>query len=103
LSILFIDLGKVKKGTGRYGIIKMMSYNEVDHVIEVEEIEVAGDLTKVNVVGVCEKYDRHKYKNDSKKVLSDDRFLEWVKTSSIIWYDGNTQRIRDERLKEILG
>lgn len=42
-----------KTGKGKFGIIVYTAYSSIDHVIEVEEIEKAGDLTKVRVVRVC--------------------------------------------------
>jgi hypothetical protein len=87
-------------GKGKFGIIVYHSYSAVDHVIEVEEIESAGDLTKVRVVRVCSCAGD----NDSNsKVLSSKSFNEWVPTKTITWYDDNSQRMRDEKLKELLG
>src|SRR5581483_12062976 len=43
----------LSKGTGKYGIItKYNGYNSntIDHVIEIEEMESAGDMTKVRVI-----------------------------------------------------
>lgn len=89
-----------KTGKGKYGIIVYYSYSSVDHVIEVEEIESAGDLTKVRVVRVCSCAGD----SDSKsKVLSSKNFNEWVETKKITWYDDNSQRMRDEKLKQLLG
>jgi hypothetical protein len=89
-----------KTGKGKFGIIVYHSYSTVDHVIEVEEIESAGDLTKVRVVRVCSCVGD----NDStSKVLSSKSFNEWVPCKNITWYDDNSQRMRDEKLKQILG
>lgn len=88
----------IKKGTGRYGIIKFVNgYGGTRYIIEIEEIEVAGDLTKVNVIGVSTNYGD---KDSQEKILS--KFNEWVDTRKIVWYDNNSQRIRDEKLEQIL-
>jgi len=88
-----------KTGKGKFGIIVYTAYSSIDHVIEVEEIEKAGDLTKVRVVRVCSCAGS---KESGDKVLSRKSFNEWVKTQSITWYDDNSQRMRDEKIKQIL-
>ncbi len=88
------------EGKGKFGIIVYYSYSSVDHVVEVEELESAGDLTKVRVVRVCNTIGD----NDSpKKVLQAKSFNEWTPTKNITWYDDNSQRMRDEKLKQLLG
>ena len=59
----------------------------------------AGDLTKVRVVRVCS-CAGHKESGD--KVLSRKSFNEWVPTKTITWFDDNSQRMRDEKLKQLL-
>lgn len=88
-----------KTGKGKFGIIVYTAYSSIDHVIEVEEIEKAGDLTKVRVVRVCSCAGS---KESGDKVLSRKSFNEWVKTKEITWYDDNSQRMRDEKIKQIL-
>ena len=88
-----------KTGKGKFGIIVYTAYSSIDHVIEVEEIEKAGDLTKVRVVRVCSCAGS---KESGDKVLSRKSFNEWVKTQSITWYDDNSQRMRDEKIRQIL-
>ena len=74
------------EGKGKFGIIVYYSYSSVDHVVEVEELESAGDLTKVRVIRVCNTVGD----NDSpKKVLQNKSFNEWVKTKEITCYDDN--------------
>ena len=88
-----------KTGKGKFGIIVYTAYSSIDHVVEVEEIESAGDLTKVRVVRVCSCAGN---KESGDKVLSRKSFNEWVPTKTITWYDDNSQRMRDEKLKELL-
>ena len=88
-----------KTGKGKFGIVVFTSYSEIDHVVEVEELESAGDLTKVRVVRVCSCVG---FKESGDKVLSRKNFNEWIKTSRITWYDDNSQRMRDEKIKQIL-
>ena len=90
----------LNQGTGRYGVIKKYSYSSVDHIIEVEELESAGELIKVRVVRVCP--NASSTKRSTEKILENDSFNEWVDEKSIIWYNDNTQRIRDEKLEKIL-
>lgn len=90
----------LQSGTGKLGIIIYSSYSSrVDHVIEVEQLEEAGDYVKVRVVRVCSTYD---YSSSPKKVLSSKSFNQWLKKSSIIWYSDNSQRARDEKIEKIL-
>ena len=94
----------LSKGSGKFGVIvKSDGYSgtKIHHVIEVEEMESAGDMTKTRVVKVCSKHDSS-YKDDPEKVLASDGFNEWVKTSEIVWYNDNNQRLRDEKLENIL-
>ena len=91
----------LRKGTGRLGIIIFNnSYSSASCIIEVEELEVAAELTKVIF------HDVIPYRNSSSK--SWDELLkkwggnDWVDTKTIIWYDDNSQRIRDAKLKTIL-
>jgi hypothetical protein len=89
-----------KTGKGKFGIIIYTAYSSIDHVVEVEELESAGDLTKVRVVRVCSCAGS---KESGDKVLSRKNFNEWVHTKNITWYDDNSQRMRDEKLKQLLG
>lgn len=95
-------LQKINEGTGRVGIIKAeykdSDYNRHCYYIEVKEVASAGKLIKVNVIDVkAEKGCRY-----SKTRLLND-FIEWVPSEDIIWYDDNSQRLRDNKLTEILG
>ena len=91
----------ISSGKGKFGIIIYKSYNShIDHVIEVEELESAGDYIKVRVVKVCTSYDNP---TNSNKVLSNRSFNEWVHKSFITWYDDNSQRAREEKLEKILN
>jgi len=88
-----------KTGKGKFGIVVFTSYSEIDHVVEVEEIESADDLTKVRVIRVCSCAGS---KESGDKVLSSKNFNDWIKTSRITWYDDNSQRMRDDKIKQIL-
>jgi len=90
----------MKKGNGKFGIIIYREYNSPCHVIEIEELESAGNYIKVRVLNVCSNYNKSE---SPSKVLLNNEFNEWVKKDTIIWYDDNSQRSRDEKLKEILG
>jgi hypothetical protein len=89
----------LSKGTGRLGVIE---YNYLDHrfIIEVEELEEAGDLTKVRVIKIIRSNDE---RYSSSILLKYVKFKEWILTSKIIWYNNNSQKIRDNKIKEILG
>lgn len=89
----------LKTGKGRFGIVVFTYSSEITHVVEIEEIESAGNLTKVRVIRVCSCAD---CKESDNKVLSNKSFNEWIKTSRITWYDDNSQRMRDEKIKQIL-
>jgi len=96
-------LKSLSRGTGRMGIIRFnngSSYSLCSGVIEIEELEVCDDLTKIII---------HKVIPDRcSDVQSRYRFLQkwgandWVSTKKINWYDDNTQRIRDSKIEEIL-
>ena len=91
----------IESGKGKYGIIVYSSaYYGIAHVIEIEELESAGDLTKVKVIKVCSNAN---IKDSAESVLKDKSFNQWVKTNSITWFNDNSQRLRDEKIKEILG
>lgn len=99
-----IESKKIKsslnKGTGRFGIIYNSNYPR--SYIELEEIESAGEFTKVRLIDI--KLDYGKNGNGYKsKILKDKNFNEWVRTIDIMWYNSNSQKIRDEKLKSILG
>lgn len=89
----------LKRGTGRFGIIKYSHYS-TEFIIEIEEIEKAGNMTKVKMVDISipcgSSY-------GSTELLSSCSFKEWIKTDHIIWYDDNSQRIRDNKISEILN
>lgn len=95
-------LQKINEGTGRVGIIKAeykdSDYNRHYYYIEVKEVASAGKLIKVNVIDVKAQKGCG-YSTD--KLLND--FIEWVPSEDIIWYDDNSQRLRDNKLTEILG
>lgn len=91
----------LKTGTGKLGIIIYSAYAKpINYVIEVEELETAEKYTKVKVIRVCSCKDSWK---STKSILSSKSFNEWVETKSIIWYDNNSQRLRDEKLKKLLN
>ena len=87
-------------GTGRFGIINR-SYSYHDFVLEIKEIEEAGDLTKVRIIdiikpsGISDTY-------TSSYILEKLTFNNWVKTKDIIWYKNNSQKIRENKINEIL-
>lgn len=88
----------MNKGTGRFGIIEYRP-NYTTFYLEVEEIESAGDLTKIRIID-CK---IPKGSSESKSnLLNDAHVNEWVKTVGITWYNSNSQKIRDEKLKSIL-
>ena len=90
----------LSQGKGKYGIITYSSYNEIDYVVEIEELESAGNLTKVRVVRVCSRYGKT---YSDKIILKSKSFNEWIETSKITWFNDNSQRLRDEKLKQLLG
>lgn len=90
----------LKAGKGKFGIVIYYSYSTVDHVVEIEELESAGDLTKVRIVRVCSCKGNKKSED---VILSNKCFNEWVPTKSITWYNDNSQRMRDEKLKQLLN
>lgn len=99
----FKQKSKVKKiltqGTGRYGIIEC---NWLDHkfTVEVEELEEAGQFTKLRFIKL------YKTTNESYReadLLDKIKFKEWMPTSQIIWYNSNSQKIRDNKINQILN
>lgn len=93
----YISIGK-----GKFGIIIYKNFSNshhIENVIEVEELESAGDYIKVRVIKICTSYDTPK---DS-RFLSNISFNEWVHKSIITWYDDNSQRAREEKIKKILN
>jgi len=62
---------------------------------EVEEIESAGNMVKVKL---------HNVSTSDKDNISKikDKFKEWVDSKSVIWYDSNSQKIRNNKLSNIL-
>jgi hypothetical protein len=99
----FRQKSKVKKvltqGTGRFGILE---YNWLDHkfTLEIEEIEEAGSLTKVRLVKVY-KTTRESYSTED--LLDKIKFKEWIPTNQITWFNNNSQKIRDNKINQILG
>lgn len=89
-----------RSGKGKFGIIIYYTYSRVEYIFEVEELESAGDLTKVRLIRICSCAGDS---DSNSKILSSKSFNEWVKTKDITWYDDNSQRMRDEKLKQILG
>ncbi len=89
----------LSSGTGRFGIIEAEA-NYRKFTIEIEEIGEAGTLTKVRVVAVVassgESYSH-------KDLLSKSYFKEWLPTKEIIWYNNNSQKIRDSKISQILS
>lgn len=87
------------KGTGRFGIIRYSSYR--NFFIEFEELEVAGEWTKIRVIDIYQ--NRSSTESSTTELLKNVGFNEWVNTSSIIWFDNNSQQARERKLNEILG
>jgi predicted RNA-binding protein with RPS1 domain len=85
------------EGTGRYGIIECLENNQY-FMGEIEELVVAGDMTKVRLIEV----QKVSYSTISLKKVSSE-FNPWVKTSTIKWFDDNTQKLRKKRLDKLLG
>ena len=98
--VLPFTLGRTSKGTGRYGIIEYSSgYNSF--FIEIEEIETAGEWTKVRLIDVYES--RSSSESTTSDLLKKCGFNEWTQTKRITWFDNNSQKVRDKKLNEILG
>lgn len=92
---------KLRMGTGKMGIIQFHNSFSGDHgIIEIEELEVAGEMTKILIHDVIP--DRSSGTKNKEDLLKKWGGNDWVKTHTIIWYNDNTQRIRDIKLKEIL-
>lgn len=90
----------LSKGTGRYGIIECTS-GYSSFFIEIEEIETAGEWTKVRLIDVCES--RSSSEATTSDLLKKCGFNEWTQTRRITWFDNNSQKVRDKKLNEILG
>lgn len=86
----------LNKGTGKFGILIRDRYDRI--VVEVEELEQAGYQTKVKVINVSIPNGTSYSKSDLMK-----GFIDWVETSDITWYSDNSQRVRESKLKQILG
>lgn len=92
----------LSKGTGRMGIIRVSdSWSNIRGVIEVEEMETAGENTKVIIHKAIA--DRDSSSKSESEILKKWGGNDWVKTSSITWYNSNSQKIRDAKLKSILN
>jgi len=92
---------KLRKGTSKMGIIQFHNSFTGDRgIIEIEELEVAGEMTKILIHDVI--HDRSSVTIKKEEILRKWGGNDWVKTHTIIWYNDNTQRIRDIKLKEIL-
>ncbi len=92
---------KLRKGTSKMGIIQFHNSFTGDRgIIEIEELEVAGEMTKILIHDVIP--DRSSGTIKKEEILRKWGGNDWVKTHTIIWYNDNTQRIRDIKLKEIL-
>ena len=93
------------RGTGRFGIIETSYSSEHPFTIEIEEIEEAGLLTKVYVIRVVSKWGDGSNNNiyTDNFLLEKIGFKEWVPTSKIIWYNNNSQKLRENKINEILG
>lgn len=89
----------LSEGTGKYGIIIRKSYSYIEHVVEVEEVESAGDLTKVKLIRVCSCSDSKLSKLAVLKLLS---FNQWIETNKIVWFNDNAQKDRDRKIENIL-
>ncbi len=99
-----ITMKKVKavlnRGTGKLGIIRFeYGYDDIYGCIEVEELEIAGDLTKVIIHDVLP--DRKSTVQSRGGFLKKWGKNDWVETKYIKWYDDNAQRIRDNKIEEI--
>ena len=83
----------LNEGTGKYGIIEY-TYMNYNFVAEVEELEKAGDRTKIRIVEVTG--------NSTYIKSATGRLSKWVDSSNIKYFDNNSQKIRDKKLEEIL-
>lgn len=90
----------LSRGTGKFGIIEKKSYMvDTPFFIEMEELEEAGQYTKIKLIKIikpegCDRADS--------ELLRSISYREWVLTSSIIWYTNNSQRLRESKIDEIL-
>lgn len=92
----------LNKGTGRMGIIRFHdSWSDAHGIIEVEEVDTAGDRTKVFIHKVIP--DRNSKVTSESSLLKSWGGNDWVISSQITWYDSNSQKIRDAKLKSILN
>lgn len=92
---------KLNSGTGKMGLIRIHnSFSSARGNIEIEELQVAGEMTKILIHNILPDRDS---KTKGEDLLKSWGCNDWVKTSIIVWYDDNAQRIRDNKLKEILG
>lgn len=110
VGILFLLIGRylsinrvkniLSKGTGRFGIIKYNQGFSLCIFIEVEEVESAGDYTKVIIGNVISGYDNDQSRKELLKTWNGN---EWVETKTITWYTNNSQKIRDSKIEQILN
>ena len=81
----------LSSGTGRFGIVSL--HNKKlwkDLHVEVEEVEVAGNFTKVIL--------RSKIENGCSKDMEKHN---WIQTDKITWFDSNSMKIRNDKLKKL--
>lgn len=88
------------QGTGRFGIIDY-SYGDCKFTLEIEELEEAGSLTKVRLIRTIKSKGSSSYSIDD--LLGYVKFKEWTTTSNITWYNNNSQKMRDNKINQILG
>jgi len=86
------------EGTGKFGVIHTDWYGK-SISIEIEELLVAVNKTKVRIVAIEKDPNLNKTNDQITKFLD---FQKWVNTKDITWYDNNTQNIRKGRLDKLL-
>ena len=95
----------LEQGTGNMGIVKKTlsdGWSSKCVYIEVEELESAGSLIKVKVIGHTYDSNIAKKYHNIETVLSDIAFNEWVDSADIIWHNDNSQKRREEKLEKLL-
>lgn len=91
----------LSRGTGKMGIIRFEVFPGIKGYIEIEELDsVNNSLTKIIIHDVL--LDRDSKETSKKDALKKWGGNDWVRTSEIKWYDNNSQKIRDNKINELL-
>ncbi len=92
-----------ERGTSKFGMITAINtYGAIIGTIEIEELQSAGDRTKVKVIKVYVNNDKKKEDVMASIACDTSSTESWIYTNTIKWYNNANQYMRDKRLDDIL-